>query len=204
MTVADLLRRVHYLANASDDSIEHLAAHATSRRVPRGQFLFHEGDPCAGVWVIVSGAVVAERLSPEGGRLILHVAGPFETPGHVDVVRGTPRMAAARALAETEALTVSAGAFTRVLQTDIAVTLAMLHDAVGIVAALDDLASDLALSNLSQRLAKFLVSHDSPGLYLAQREIAARLGVARQSVNVALAAMVRGGLVRLGSAGRIE
>jgi CRP-like cAMP-binding protein len=200
----DLLRRVDYLAGASDASIDHLTAHSQRRRLDRGEFLFHEADPCTGCWVIVSGAVVAERLSPEGGRLILHVAGPFETPGYVDVVRGTPRMVSARAVAATELITLTRSSLTRVLETDLAVTLAMLHDVVGIVARLDDIASDLAFANLSQRLAKFLLESAPEHADLTQREIAARLAAARQSVNVALGAMVRGGLVRLGATGKVD
>ena len=104
MQTGDVLRRVRFLAEASEESIEFLAARATSSRVARGEFLWHQGDPCTGIWVIVSGSIAAVHTTPDGDQLIYRVAGPYESPGHIDIVDDAAREVSARATRPSEVL----------------------------------------------------------------------------------------------------
>lgn len=204
MIDGEILRRAGFLATASDASMAHLRAHAKRQRLCRGDFLFHEGDACTGCWVIVSGVIVAERHSLQGRRLILHVAGPDETAGHVDIANRSPRRVSARALADTEVIALGIDGLSHVLKTDPAVTLALSRDLADIVGRLGDIAADLAFSDVTHRLAKLLLERSAENApQLTQGELAAKLAGSRQSVNVALASMARAGLVRLSSAGGV-
>lgn len=49
---------------------------ATPRRVIRGEALVHQGDPVVQMALVVSGCMVLDRQTPEGGHLILQRARP--------------------------------------------------------------------------------------------------------------------------------
>jgi CRP/FNR family cyclic AMP-dependent transcriptional regulator len=62
----DLLRRAPYFTGLPDDVFSALARVATSRRYTRGQMIFLEGEPCAGLFVVAVGEVKVFKLSPQG------------------------------------------------------------------------------------------------------------------------------------------
>ena len=53
--------------------LEALAQRAASRAYDQGQTLFHEGDPCEGVYVIAQGRVRIFKTSASGRQLALAV-----------------------------------------------------------------------------------------------------------------------------------
>lgn len=61
----------------------------------RGQTLFHEGNPCAGVFCIRSGLVKISRAAPRNRRHILYLAGPAEVLGLESVLTGEPHSSTA-------------------------------------------------------------------------------------------------------------
>ena len=60
----DLLRRVPYFAGLTDEVLGALAGVAGSRHYARGQLIFLEGDPCAGLFIVAAGEVKIFKLSP--------------------------------------------------------------------------------------------------------------------------------------------
>lgn len=204
MDVAATLRRVAFLADASDESIAYLAARATPSRLARGEFLFHQGDPCAGMWVIVSGAIAAVHTTPDGDQLIYRVAGPYEAPGHLDIVDDAARRVSARATSASEVLAIGGDDVRHVLATDPAVSLGLLRDLTALARVLEETAADLAHADLTTRLAKLLLRlHAEDRLTLTQGELAAHLAAARQSVNQTLRMLAEAGLVTLGPVGAV-
>ncbi len=204
MQTGDVLRRVRFLAEASEESIEFLAARAVSSRLARGEFLWHQGDPCIGIWVIVSGSIAAVHTTPDGDQLIYRIAGPYESPGHVDIIDGAAREVSARATRPSEVLALSAADVRHVLDTDPAVVFGLLRDTTAIVRILQETAADLAHADLTHRLAKLLLSlADEDRLGLTQGELAAHLAAARQSVNSRLRMLTDSGLVRLAPGGAV-
>ena len=75
-----------------------------------------------------------------------------------------------------------------------------------IIRLLDDLVRDLVFLDLPARLAKLLLGRPAPDrrveLGLTQSEMAAQLGVARQSLNRVLGELQRHGLIRVQDSGR--
>ncbi|MCX7707592.1 MAG: cyclic nucleotide-binding domain-containing protein, partial [Anaerolineae bacterium] len=85
-----LLRRVPYFSRLADEVLIALAAVAVERRYERGQVIFLEGEPCAGLHLVVHGQVKIYKLSPQGREQILHQGGPGETFNDVAALDGGP------------------------------------------------------------------------------------------------------------------
>jgi len=67
-SVLDLLRRVPYFAGLSDEVLAALAQAAGARRYGRGQIIFLEGDPCAGLFIVGSGEVKIFSFRPKAAN----------------------------------------------------------------------------------------------------------------------------------------
>jgi len=168
----------------------------SSRRLRRGQLLFCEGEPSEHLFVVVTGRVKVFLTSPRGDELLLAVLGPGDALGELSVLDGLPRSASASALDDVTLVALPAAALRQLLARSPALSLAWAQELSGTVRRLTGSAADLVFLDLPRRLAKFLLDADTDGrrpsaveLGLSQSEVAARLGVARQSLNRALSAL---------------
>jgi CRP/FNR family cyclic AMP-dependent transcriptional regulator len=183
-----------------------LAGLARRRRYEPGQALFRLGDPSDSAFVLCSGHVQARIRSRDGRELVLHVSAPGEAPGYLDLLDEAPRSVDAVAQDDVEVLVLPARAVRRVLIEHPHALMELSTGLAEIIRKLDELMRDLVFLDLPARLAKLLLARPAPDarveLGLTQSELAAQLGVARQSLNRALGDLQRQGLIRIEDSGR--
>jgi CRP-like cAMP-binding protein len=198
------LRTIGFLRAASSASLERLTAVSGWRRFARGDHLFHAGERADWVYVITGGKVAAVATSPHGEALIVHVATPGEAAGFVELLDTRQYTLSARALSAVTALAVPARAVVDLLEAEPAVALDYARQLAWITGALNRALADLVFLDLERRLARRLSEAATDAgrvtLTTTQTELAANLGVARQSLNQALAKLARRGLITIESA----
>ncbi len=200
----DVLVRLPLFADASTDEVERLAAAAFPRRLARGQVLFVEGEHSEHLFVVETGRVKVLVGSPRGEELVLSVLAPDDALGELSVVDGFPRSATAVALDDVELWCVPADDVRTLLSGSPTVTLALAEELAARVRRLTGAAADLVFLDLPRRLAKMLVTgaHGETGVAgMAQSEVAAQLGVTRQSLNRSLARLQDRGWIEVQRSG---
>ena len=198
-SVSEILADVPLLSLASPEGRERLAATAYPKKLSRGQVLFVEGEPCEALFVVRSGRLKISVTSPHGDELVLAVHGAGESVGELSLVDGGTRSAGATALEETELICLPRDAFMTLLQDSPDAAIALAQDLAAMLRRLTSSAADLVFLDLPRRLAKLLVTEDVEGM--AQAQVAARLGVGRQSLNKALSRFADRGWVEVQRAG---
>jgi CRP-like cAMP-binding protein len=63
------------------DELESLARRATTRTLPRGEYLFHIDDPAEELYVIATGEVMDRVVDIDGHEVVHFVHGPGMTFG---------------------------------------------------------------------------------------------------------------------------
>jgi CRP/FNR family transcriptional regulator, cyclic AMP receptor protein len=187
--------------------VRELAGVARLRRYEAGQALFRCGDLSDSAFVLCSGHVQARIRSSEGRELVLHVSAPGEAPGYLDLLDGAPRSADAVAQDDVEVLMLPARTVRRALIEHPGALMELSIGLAGIIRKLDELMRDFVFLDLPARLAKLLLARPAPGprveLGVTQSELAAQLGVARQSLNRALGQLQEQGLIRVEESGTV-
>ena len=84
----DRLRRNPYFDDLPDEMLNEIAAHMQLRGFERGEILFWEGDPCAGLHIIEKGSVKLYRISPQGRQYIVRVLQEGDTCNEVPAFDG--------------------------------------------------------------------------------------------------------------------
>jgi CRP/FNR family transcriptional regulator, cyclic AMP receptor protein len=185
--------------------LRELAGLARHRRYEAEQALFRVGDASESAFVLCSGHVQARLRSREGRELVMHVAVPGEAPGNLDLIDGAPRSADAVAQDDVEVLVLPARAVRRALSEHPRALMELSSGLAGMIRKRDELMRDLVFLDLPARLAKLLLARPASGgrveLAVTQGELAAQLGVARQSLNRALGDLQRRGLIRVEESG---
>ena len=199
MDVAAALTRSGLFEAATPQERAAVVALAGPRRLPRGQVLFTEGDDSDALYVVQRGRVAVLLTSPRGDELVLAVLGPGDALGELSVLDGRPRSATARALEDSELVAVPSRALRALLASSPGLALSWALEMSATVRRLTGVTGDLVFLDLSRRLAKLLLEggRRDVELGMTQSEVAARLGVARQSVNRALSSLQSRGWVQV-------
>ena len=191
----NLLRRVPYFAGLPDDLLAALAAVVASRRFARGQMVFLEGDPCAGLFIVAEGEVKVFKLSPQGREQIVHQLTPGGTFNDVAVLDGGPNPACAAATTDATLYVIARADIRRLAQAHPQLAWALIESIARRTRHLLSLVEDLALRSVKARLARLLLSEAARGRaagaldrsqMMTQVEMAARLGTVREMIGRAL------------------
>jgi CRP/FNR family cyclic AMP-dependent transcriptional regulator len=204
-TIADELATIELFGEVERSVVESLARHAVVRRLASGQVLFVAGDPSDHLVVVRSGRLRVLVSSERGDELVLTVLGAGEALGELSVIDGLPRSATVEALGATVLVLIPAAQVRDVLTASPAALLAVTVQLAAQVRRLTGGTADLVFLDLPRRLAKFVLTRAEPDLDgrsvvdlgVSQSGLAAQLGTTRQSVNRALAGLVRRGWVRV-------
>ena len=170
----------------------------------RGQILFVEGEPTDHLYVLRSGALKVHLRSEHGTELLLAILSAGHALGEVSLVDEGPRSAGVSALTDAELLAVPSSAVRALLRDHHDALWAVAETLAASVRRLTRQTADLVFLDLPRRLAKLLLDSAAPGpdgvphaaLPVTQGDLAAMLGVTRQSLNRALSGLATRGWVQ--------
>jgi CRP/FNR family transcriptional regulator len=197
------------LFSALDNSeIGSFAERTSIRRFAPGELLFAEGEPCAGLYVVISGRVRIFKTSSSGREQVLTIEGPGGSIAELPVFDGGAYPASAAAVDESQLLFVSRHDFRayclehpQVALKVIEVVGARLRRLVGII-------EELSFTTLRHRLISWLLREaDARGrvyetgtvfeLDISHQELAARIGTVRELVSRNMARLQAQGFIQV-------
>jgi CRP/FNR family transcriptional regulator len=197
------LRQTPIFSALDDAALRQLAADCRTRRVARGQVIFSPLQPAERFFLILEGRVKVHKLSPRGDEQILHLYGPGATFAEAAVLAGGTYPARAEATEPAVLLAVPRSAVERAAARSPSVALGML---AGLSAKLHEFAlliETLSLTDAPARVASALLAEATRAgrtsfrLRQTKRHLAARLGIAPETLSRALARFKKAGLVRV-------
>jgi CRP/FNR family transcriptional regulator len=200
----NLLRRSPAFAGLPDAVLTALAAAAVERNFTRGQVIFLEGEPCAGLHIISAGEVKIFKLSAQGREHILQHLGPNGTFNEVAVLDGDPNPASAAAVTDATVCIITRDEIKRLAQAHPTLAWALIESTARRTRQLVAMVEDLALRSVRARLARLLLTEAQRSLatseidrsqMVTQAELAARLGTVREMIGRALRELADEGLI---------
>src|ERR1051326_4581473 len=109
--VINSLRSCQIFNGLAPADLEKIAAITAIKPLDKGEYLFHEGDPASGFYIVQTGAVNVHRVNAAGKEQVIHVfrAGESFAEAALASERGYP--ADARAVESTQVMLVQKGGF---------------------------------------------------------------------------------------------
>jgi CRP-like cAMP-binding protein len=198
-----IIRQVGMFADLSPELCAAIAAIGVTVRREAGATLFLEGDPAAGLYIVVEGRLKIARTSAAGREQVLHVVGPGQHFNHVTVYDGGPCPADAVAQTAVTLALLPSAALRDLTARHGPLAMALLAELSGRLRQLVALVDDLALHSVQGRLAGLLLAQaeaaargEAP-VALSQAEMAARLGTVREMVGRSLKVFEALGLIQI-------
>ena len=189
--IAATLRSCQLFSGLPAGDLETIAGFAHLRNLAKDAYLFHEGDPSEGFYVVQKGAINVHRVSAAGKEQIIYVFRPGESLAEASmaVERGYP--ANARAIEASAVVVVPKAPFLALLGRRPDLGLRMLGSMSQHLRVLVGLVEDLTLKDVETRVINWLLKRcprDRPGdvaieLGMTKRVLAAELGTSSETLS---------------------
>jgi len=176
--------------------LQEIVAITLTKRLEKGEYLFHEGDPTHGFFVVQNGRINVHRVSAAGKEQVIHVFGPGASFAEGTLAGDAGYPADARALESSQVLLVQRQEFVALLRRQPELVLRMLGSMSQHLRVLVGLIEDLTLKDVETRLAHWLLKRcarpntNTPvaiELPMTKRVLAAELGTVSETLSRTLA-----------------
>lgn len=202
------LRDVPLLQDLPDDAIRYLVPATTFQSFRAGEDLVREGAAWDKLIVLASGRVQILRVRGGLWKQVIAELGPNKAATLVPVLDQGPSPATVRAVEDGVALVIEGDAIRRLAAATPGLAFRLLGNIASRVRGLVQLAGELSLMTLEERLVQFVLRHaplvDDPegageaDWHFTHEEVANLLGGCREEVTRLLSKLKRKGLIETG------
>ena len=203
-----LLKRVPVFSGLSDSEFAFLTARLLQHKFDAGEFIFSEGEPCAGLYVIEQGNVRIFKSSIGGREQVLAIDGPGSSIAELPVFDGGSYPASAQAITDCRLLFFSKQDFHTLCLQHPEVALKVLRVIGGRLRRLVGIIEELSFTTVRHRLIALLVRQgkaegrqqgDAVTVELPANnsELAAQIGTVRELVSRNLSRLQSDGLIQI-------
>lgn len=178
------------------DVLASVAETCVVRGLDKGEYLFHEGEPAGGFYIVQTGAINVHRLTADGKEQVIHVFRPFSSFAEVALASNARFPAHAVAVQPSQVLLVQRASLRSLIQQDPDIAFSIIASMSKHFRHLVQLLEDQKFKDIESRLANWLLRNAAPveagkhsvvTLDTSKRLLANQLGVASETLSRALA-----------------
>jgi CRP/FNR family transcriptional regulator len=202
-TKTELLVQIPLFSGLAAPELEALAQRAVERRFANDEMLFWEGEPCAGVFILVQGQLKIFKTSASGREMMLSLEQAPSTVAELPLFDGGPYPASVRAVGGALTYFINKADFYQVCRQHPEVALKVLAVVGKRLRHLVGIVESVTFGSVTKRLAKLLLDlrqqagGDEFPLAMTHQELASRLGTVREVVSRNLARFRAEGLLQI-------
>lgn len=197
----ETFRRTPLFSTLPENVRQQLAALAVEKRFDAGETLFHEGDPCEGLFLIGEGTVKISKSSASGREIMLAMESAPSSVAEVPLFDEGVYPATVKATTPVTAFLLRKEDFRRFCLQHPEVALRVFAVLGKRLRQLVSLIEAITFGSVRQRLARILLESyergEIEGAPLTHEELAMRLGTVREVVSRNLARFQAEGMVRV-------
>lgn len=206
--------KVSLFQHLNDAGLEQITRMIGHKNVKRGEVVFHEGDPLASLYIINRGSVKAYTYTREGKEQILYVMTEGDFFGELTLLKEDVFEYSITALEDTALCVLSQEDFRKVLASSPQVRDQVLAHAYDRIKSLEKLVQVVTNKDVDVRMAVLLSNlavgfgvEDQRGIAinmpLSREDMAAYLGLTRETVSRRLSALQSEGILYLEGSRRV-
>lgn len=188
------LRKTPMFADVAPESLDRLVEGCELQSVGKGAYIFHEGEPAKGFYVVHAGAVNIHRVTEDGKEQVIRVFYPGESFGEVVLVGDRSYPASAKCTENSQVILIRSDFFRREIHRDPDIALSILASMSLHLRYLVETVEGLKLRQAEARIAQWLLKQvndeDLAGqsqpeftLPLAKHLLASQLGITSETLS---------------------
>jgi CRP/FNR family transcriptional regulator len=202
-TKPSILPGISLFSGLDESEIASITQLVIERRYAAAEMLFWEGEPCAGMFLIVKGTVRIFKTSQSGREMVIGLESAPSSVAELPLFDGGPYPASVRAATDVVTYFINKEDFYRLCRAHPAITLKILAKVGARLRHLVATIESITFGSVTARLARLLLDmsresgRDEFPLGATHQELAFRLGTVREVVSRNLMRFRADGLVRV-------
>jgi len=201
--VLEAISELPYFLNFNPDLLGLIAAIAIKKTYQPGEYLFLEGDPCLGLYIVQEGWLRAFKSSLNGRELVVRYVGPKEAFNEIAVLSAGINYITVEALELAQIIIIPRQAMLNLIDRYPELAKAVIQSLTARILRVMNMLVDMSLHTVENRLARFLLDQATSDAisrkkWATQAAIASHLGTVPVVINRAFRAFVEDGLIELG------
>lgn len=202
LPLIETLRQTPLFSGLTESELQALANRTAVRSCGVGEILFSEGEPCAGLYVVVKGRVRIFKLSSSGREQVLAIEGPGGSIAELPVFDGGVYPASVTAIESSELLFISRKDFQGFCLEHPEVALKVLRVVGARLRRLVAIIEELSFTTVRHRLISWILRQahaEGPTFALGatHQDLAAQIGTVRELVSRNLARLQAQGFIAI-------
>jgi len=198
----EILRKTALFSGLTEPELQGLANRTALRSCGPGEILFSEGQPCAGLFIVVKGRMRIFKISRSGREQVLALQGPGGSIAELPVFDGGVYPASVAAIEPSELLFISRKDFQAFCLDHPEVTLKVLKVVGARLRGLVAMIEELSFTNVRHRLISWILREykkkgPAIALDISHQDLAARIGTVRELVSRNLARLQAQGFITI-------
>lgn len=203
--ILGILRATRLFGALGEFDLQNIALCSEIRQSPKKTYLFHEGDPPAGFFIIARGVVNVHRLDDEGKETVIRVFREGESFGEFFLADDRPSPVSARTESTATLLLVRRSDLTRLIASQPGIAMRLLASMSHHLRSLVDKVGSLQHSTVAERFRDWLLLRCPPCEFSGPVNVripakkyllAAEIGTSPESLSRALARLRDGGWIQ--------
>ena len=201
--IATALAATRQFGGLSENVIQHVAAAGQRILLEPDQILFSQGDRADAAFVVISGEIYIEILSPSGRTAHIATLKHADVFGEFAILDEGDRTADARSQTKSVVFRIPQRLFLELVETSPSLASVIINDLIEKLRKTNGQIEDLTFRPLKSRLAALIIqllretSLESMVLNVTQAGLAERLAATREKVNVHLQSIQSAGIIKL-------
>lgn len=202
----DLLRRCPLFAGLKEEDLKRIRAIASLKKVEKKKILFSDGEEARGFYVILSGKIKLNKISPEGKEQILHIVSAPDAFAEAALFLEGSYPAFAEALTDCQLLFFPKRDFIQLIEENPQLSINMIVTLSHYLKRFASLIEELSLKEVSSRIATYLIDLQMKStkenkrpkeveLDLSKTQLALKLGTISETLSRTLAKMKAKGII---------
>jgi CRP/FNR family transcriptional regulator len=201
------LQENRYLSGLDNSILDFLSKNTQLLAFEANEVIFREGQPCLGLYIIISGRVKIFKYSPTGREMIINVCGPGDSFNEVPVFDKLDNPVNVGAVLDTKVWLIDAGSLRQVISNHPEAAQKIIVNLSQNLRMLVKKVAELTFYPVTARLARLI--YDMPPEQLSgterltQDDLASRVGTVREVVARSLKELENSGAIEI-QRGRIK
>ncbi|MDZ7843233.1 MAG: Crp/Fnr family transcriptional regulator [Anaerolineales bacterium] len=200
--ITKTLSNVLYFSDLDPEVLALVSEATIQHKFREGEYVFLEGEPCIGLYVVEDGWARAVKTSPEGREQVIRFVGPGDAFNEVGVLTGGVNVVTVEALEPLRLLIIQREILLDLVDRYPSLAKSLIENLANRVLYAMNMVVDLSLHTVESRLARFLLNQTEGEIisrkkWATQAVIASRIGTVPVVINRAFRTFVEEGLIEL-------
>lgn len=177
------LKKIYQFSNLSDNLLEEIKQHITTKEYKKGNVVFFEGERGRNINILTKGLLRVYKTDPKGNEITIHLFAEATMVAEMPIFEGIPYPASARFESDGQMMFIEYEKFKKILERDSTAAFGLIKSLIRKIKFLENNMSNIMGRSASDKVAKFLYENEEILSQINSKTIAGAVNITPETLS---------------------